>query len=364
MRQSEGNIGHTQYGSAALLPDFLYDLQRRSGGGIIRAHGHGQGIYDNVFPLNAIAFRRTVDFFRNGKTSLGSGGNTGFVQGQSHYHAAVFLHQREDFLHNLFLAVYGVNHGLSVVNTHCRFHRLGIGGVNLQRKGQDTLQLVDRLLHHRHFVNFGQSYIDVQDIGAGIRLLYALFQNVFHVVVTERLLEFGLAGGVNSFPDNRRFSAEQDRLGIGSHNGIVLLCENLRCNILTFFGQCPDMGGSGTAAASRKPGAHGNNLRHILRKFRRVHIVNGLSVFHPRKSRIGHDNERNGRKPRQSFKNGLHLLGSETAVDTEGIHPETFQERHHVFRGSAGQKLVSFIEYHGCHNRQAAVFLCRQHRCL
>ena len=364
MGQPEGNIGHTQYGSAALLLDFLYNLQCGSGGGIIRAHGHGQGIYYNIFPLNAVAFRSTVDFLRNGKTSLGCRGNTGFVQSQSHHHSAVFPYQRKDFLHNLFLAVYGVNHGLSVVNTHCRFHCLCIGGVNLQRKGQDPLQLVNRLLHHRHFVNFRQSYIDVQNICSGIRLLYALFENIFHIVVTECLLEFRFTGRINSFPDNRRFPAKKDCLGIRSHNSIVLLCESLRYKIPAFFRQCPDMGGSGTAAATGKPGAHGNNLSHIFRKFRRVHIVNGSSVFHSRKSRIGHDNQGNGRKLRQSFKNGLHLLGTETAVDTEGIHPETLEKRHHVFRGSAGQKLVSFVKYHGCHYRQAAVFLCRQHCCL
>ena len=221
--QSEGDVGDPQGGVAAQFPpDALQglqgDLPRLRGGG----DGHGQGVEDQVLPGNAVFGGLLHDAPGDGHPSLGVPGNPLLVQGQGHHHAAILAHQGEDRLHDLLLAVDGVDHGLAVVEAHGPFHSHGIGGVDLEGKGQDGLQFADSLGQQGGFVNLREPHVHIQEMGAHLLLPASPVEDISHVPFQQGLLEALLPGGVDALPNQHGTLFEGDRRRIGGDHGLLL----------------------------------------------------------------------------------------------------------------------------------------------
>ena len=175
---------------------------------IVRAHGHSECINHDIFWLYTVLGRSVIDFLRNRESSLCGIRNSCLIKCKSDDCSAVFLHQRKNLMHDFFLAVDGIDHRFAVIYTHCLFHRNRIRCVNLKRKRKHALQFIDRSSHHCRFIDLRKSYIDIQDMCSRISLFNALFENVFHIIITERLFEFGFAGRIDSLTDYDRSSSK------------------------------------------------------------------------------------------------------------------------------------------------------------
>ena len=87
-----------------------------------------------------------------------------------------------------------------------------IGGVDLQGQVGDILQTCYGIGEHCYLVNFGKSYVDVENVYPCLGLRESLAQNVVHIVGKEGFFELLFARGVDaltnengSFIDEIRF---------------------------------------------------------------------------------------------------------------------------------------------------------------
>ena len=115
------------------------------------------------------------------------------------------------------------------------------------------------------------------------------------------------------------------------------------------------------AAAAYGLNAHLRDLFHPGGKSLRVNIIDCSAVLRAGQAGIGIDEDGDGGGLRQSPDDRNHLFGSQTAVDAQSVHPQTFQQSHRGIHRSAGQKLAGPIIDVGDQHRQIAVFLCCQH---
>ena len=99
------------------------------------------------------------------------------------------FYQRKYSVHDLLFAIDRVNQCLSIVNTQRLFHRLCVSRINLQRKLGHRLQFLYDLAHHRHFIDLRQSHVDVKHRSAIFLLGDRLAQDIFQVVIAQRLFE-------------------------------------------------------------------------------------------------------------------------------------------------------------------------------
>ena len=156
----------------------------------------------------------------------------------------------------------------------------------------------------------------------GICLLHALFENIFHILITECLFKLRLSGRIDPLADDHGFLTKFYCHGIRGDNRFLLFCKWLWYNILTPFRQGFDVRRCRTTASPCHPCTHADNFFHIGGKFFRIDIIYRLTVFRPRKSGIRRNHQRQGRKLRHLFKNRLHLLWTESAVHAKRIYPE------------------------------------------
>ncbi len=352
--------------SIQFVPDAPEGFQRHEGRAGVRGHGHGETVDDNVFGPNAVLRRFFIDMLCDADAIVGIVGNTGLVQGQGHHHAAVLLHQREDRIHGLLLAVHGVDHGLAVVAAESRFQSLEICGVQLQGKGSDALELLHDLREHLHLINLRQADIDIQGIGSGAFLLETLGEDIVDVMVPEGFLKLLLARGIDALAHDDGTGADFHALGEGRNDRTMLFTHFFRlrqafCDLADGF---PDVGGGGAAAAADALHAEFRDFTHDVRKFVRAHVVSGAAVFHAGKSGIGIHDDGCGAAFREALHDGEHLPGAKGAVDAQRIHMQTLQHGCHGFRGAAGQHFSLLIENEGNEDGQRAAFLGRKNGCL
>ena len=135
--------------------------------------------------------------------------------------------QREDFVHDLLLAVNRVDDGLAGVAAHGGLDGGGVGGVDLQWQQRGALELLGRLLDDLDLVDLGQADVDVQDVGALLLLADALAHDVVQVAVAQGLLQALFAGGVDALADDGDLVAVagevHDRLGARDrHAGLAV----------------------------------------------------------------------------------------------------------------------------------------------
>ena len=97
-------------------------LQRDKGSSGIGGNSHGEAVDHDVLAGHAVAVCRLIDLFGDGDAAISGIRNSVLVQHQSDNHSPVFFNQRKNGFHALLLAVYGIDHGLSVVETHPSLH--------------------------------------------------------------------------------------------------------------------------------------------------------------------------------------------------------------------------------------------------
>ena len=115
-RKAKGNIGNSKTGFAAkLVADSLEGIQGGDSTFRVGADTHSQRVDNDIFCGNSVIGSAGVNFTGNCDAALGSFGNTGFIDCKGNKKAAVFFCQRENLLHNFFLAVYRVYHRFTVI---------------------------------------------------------------------------------------------------------------------------------------------------------------------------------------------------------------------------------------------------------
>ena len=204
--QAERNVGDAQDRvPVQFVPDAAEGLQSYQGALRIRRNCHGQTVDHDILAGYAIAVGGFIDFFRDRNAAVRSLRNPALVQNKADDYASVFSDKGKNSLEAFFFSIHGIDHGLAVVEAHPALQRGGVGGVDLQRQGQDALEPGDYGLHHPRFIDLGQANVDVQDMGAAFLLIQPFRQDVLNVVFAKGLFEFLFAGGVDPLTDNDRF---------------------------------------------------------------------------------------------------------------------------------------------------------------
>ena len=301
------------------------------------------------------------NLFGNSHPAVGSVGDAALVQGEAHHHAAVLFHQGEYRLHALRLAAHRVEHGLAVVAAHGPLHGNGVGGVQLEGQGDDRLDGAHRLGEEGGLVDFRQTHVYVQDMGARLLLGKALVEEIFNVMLPQRLLEPLLAGGVDTLTDEHRVPADLYRPGVGGHHRAFLLHRRYEGQAPAAGGQGLDVVGGGAAAAAHQMDAVGGQGLHNGCKLLRPHVEHRPASLGAGQTGVGVDHDGQGGTGGQLLHDGLHLSRAHAAVDAQGIHPKTFQQGHGGGHGAAGEQLAVLSVDRGDDHRQVAVLLGGQH---
>ena len=100
-------------------------------------------------------------------------------------------------------------------------------------------------------------------MGSIVLLGHTFFQNVFHVMVPQGLLEFLLSGGIDPLSDDHRFGAEFHGSGIGTDYSSPLFLGKLHRQIVAGCFQLADMLRGGAAAAAHHKHTHFRDFPHL-----------------------------------------------------------------------------------------------------
>ena len=363
--ETEGDIGYTQDRVAVqFIPHSPQCLQRRERGCGVGRDRHGETVDHYVFPRNTVSVRRLVDPAGDPHSALRVGGNAVFIQYQRDQHAAILADQRKYSLYALSFAIDGVDHGLSVVDPHASLERLRVRRIDLKRKIQHALKLLHHTRHHGRLVDLRQSHVDVEDVRAAVLLPQSFAEDIFNIVVPERLLEFLLSGGVDPLPDDHRQRSDLHALRERAHNRSSLADRFPERQLLHAFGCQTDMVRCRSAASADHMNAHCGDLFHPVGEFLRAHVIDRPAPFCTRKACIRVHDDRYAAHLREPLYDGDHLLRPESAVDAERVYAKALQKRHGRVHASAGQEFALLIEGYRDAHRKAAVLLSREHSCL
>ena len=239
----------------------------------------------------------------------------------------------------------------------------GIRRVDLQRQGAHALQRLQHFLHHRGLVDFRKTHVDVQNLCTGVLLGEPLLQNIFDVMIAQRLLEALFPGRIDPLADQHRPLADLHCLGEGRHDRL-LLC--LRCRqhnrLVPGRRNFPaDMFGRRPAAAADHLDTQVRDLFHLRGKLLRSHVIDRPPVLLAGQARIRVDDHGDGSCLHYPARVVVHLGGAETAVDADRIDAESLQHRDGRLDGSAGQEFSALVENQRDQHRQIAVFLRCEH---
>ena len=135
---------------------------------------HCKRVKDDIFFIDAVFFRFFQNIFGNRQPAFGGRGDSAVVERERDNDAAVFLHKREDPVHALFFAVYGVYERFAVISAQGGFHCGYVRRVYRQRKIGHFLQLAHGGPEHIRFVDIRQTDVYVEHVDALFRLGDAL----------------------------------------------------------------------------------------------------------------------------------------------------------------------------------------------
>ena len=133
-------------------------------------------------------------------------------------------------------------------------------------------------------------------------------------MVSQRLLEFRLARGIDALPNNHGRSSELHPADPRGDNGTggsgKRLAPQAGAGSLHFC----NMRWRGTAASAHDPGSFPGDLTHPASEFLRAHVIAGLAVPLHRKSCIGVDYQGEAGEFPQFGHQSSHLLGPQPTV--------------------------------------------------
>ena len=362
--QAEADVGNTQNGADAQLvfaqrqcPERLHHVL------LLSAGGEGQAVNINVLSGNTGGQRRVPNAAGNGHPLLCSGGDARAVHGEADHRRAVLFAQGQDMLQNGGSAVDRVHDGLAVIGPQAPRQRLHIGGIQLQRLADHALHRLDHLLHHGRLVHIRRPHVDIQQLGAGLRLRHGLLHDVVHIALTQRLTETAFSGGVDPFAhhgnavhgDAVHRGTEHRGHGMGRPAGNAISKHIL---------QQPDKvrGRAAAAAGGKQPqlpiGLHLFGVE-LWRDVVAAAVGTGQAG-------VGLDEHREIPRYRrgQPPGHGEDLFGTQGAVDAHGIRAETPGSGGEAFHRAAGEGTAVRLKTHAGQYRQGAVFFCRQQRRL
>ena len=342
--------------AAELLPDAAERRQRGERRVIVRADRHGEGVKEQVLFVDTIALCLGKNLLRDGKAPLCRRGDAVLVQRERHDNAAVLLHQREDRLHALALAVYRIDNGFAVVAAERRLHREGICRVDLERQVGHLLQLADHMRQHGALVNVGQTRIDVEDLRALLRLGDTLGKDKVEIPLAQRLLHALFARRVDALADQHRVVAEPHGVRVGGRDAQVLRLDRHRHGALHRGSKGADIVRRGAAAAARGAHAAAHRIRHLGGKIRRCDIVDRSAVHRLRQPCIRLEQHRHGGAGKQFIHHAAQFGGTERAVGAERRDAHALEQSDHRRRRCPGHQLAVRAVSIGDDDREVTVF--------
>ena len=323
LRQAERNIADTEYRvPVQFVADAAQHLKRHIGGVVVGRDGHREAVDDDILGRNTVLRRARVNLLRDAHAPLDILRNSLFIEGKTYHHAAVLRDQREYGLKALLLAVYGVNHGLAVVETKAALQCLQIRRIELERQRRDALESGHHRLQHLRLVDFRKTHVHIQHICARFFLLYALLQDVLDIARSERLFKTLLAGRVDALAYDNGALAELYRLRERRDHGAVLLHRRLKRKIPRRFDFEANVLRRGAAAAAEHVDTELRNFLHLGGEVRRAEIVVGHAVLRMRQSGIRIYNDGKRADFAELFHNRVELQRAEAAVYAECIDPK------------------------------------------
>ena len=326
------------------------------------------------------------DPLRDGETLLGSSRDALVVQRQADDSCPIFFHQRQDLIHYLLFPVDRVDDRLAVIHPQGRFDGCRIRRVDLKRQVRDRLHLLDHLRHHRHFIEPGNAYVDVQNLRSRVDLVDRLVEQIIEVPIQQRLLHPFLAGRVEPLPDHRHMIDRDGPAPAGDlkRRDVFRACYVLRrSNILDPVAKTGNLRFGPIPACHiaeflplivflyllRKPSdvfraGPAASADHIHSRFdERLHgsgevffcdvVFSGGRV---RQSRVRLGKHRQTRIALQLPDHRIDLVRSERAVDTHGVDPESFELQSHRLKARPCERPPTLIKGHGNDHRQITVF--------
>ena len=362
--QAEADVGNAQNGADAQLvlaqrqcPERLHHVL------LLSAGGEGQAVNINVLSGNTGGQRRVPNAAGNGHPLLCSGGDARAVHGEADHRRAVLFAQGQDMLQNGGSAVDRVHDGLAVIGPQAPRQRLHIGGIQLQRLADHALHRLDHLLHHGRLVHIRRTHIDIQQLGAGLRLRHGLLHDVVHVALTQRLTETAFSSGVDPFAHHGN-AVHGDAVHRGTEHrghGMGRPAGNTAGEHIL---QQPDKVRSRAAAAAGGKQAQLPVGLHLFgiepgRDVVAAAVGTGQTGvgFHEHREIARH---RRGQPPGHRE----NLFGAKGAVDAHRIRAEPPGSGGKAFHRAAGEGAAVRLKAHAGQHRQGAVFFCRQQRSL
>ena len=246
------------------------------------------------------------------------------VHAEPHHSRAILFAQGENGLQGLPVAVHGIDDGLAAVCPEPGLNGGGIGGVDLQGQLHHRLQGLHGPCHHVGLVDAGETHVHVQDLRPGLLLLHALLEDIVQIIFPEGLLEPLFPGGVDPFADDPDAAEFRDA---GGGADAPLFRRWPGNGVFQHPGKGRDKVRPGAAAAAEDGDPQRQRRNHGLGEFRR-----GDGVFaggRVRKPRVGLQNDGEGGPFSQLLHHGKQLLGTQGAVEAQGVHPETLQGQGH-----------------------------------
>ena len=363
--QAKGDVGYTKHGfHAELLFDQAHCFERSLRRVLIRADRHGQRIHDDILFIDPIFRRFRYDLARDLEPTLRCGGDASLIERQRDDHAAVFAREGENLIHDLLLAVNGIDHCLAIIDPQSMLHHRRVRGINLQGERRHALKRFHRLPHHRPLVDAGQADVDVENVRAALLLLNGLREHIIHIVFPQCLLKTLFTRGIDALADDNRYFTNFTGFRIGGNDCLLLRRNRRRNERLTTRDHFPDIVRRRTAAATEHTGAHLGHLLHFPGKCIRQHIIDGFPISHRRHACIRIEDHRRrgaGKQLRQEF---LHLHGPQAAVEAQRVHAQPLRHCDGGLNGTACEQLSLRIEGKGQEDGQVRIFFHCQHGSL
>ena len=321
--QAEGDIRHPQHGlQPQLLLHPLQGLQSLSGRRLLCRDGEGEAVDVDVFLPDPVVEGPVQDPTGDVYPVQSGLGNPPLVQGEAQHRRAVFLHDREDGVQALPVAVHRIDDRLAAVDPQGLLQHLGTGGVHLEGGVGHPLQGLHHLDHHLGLVDLGQAHVHVQDVRPGLGLLQGLGEHEVYVVPEQGLLHGLFAGGVDPLA-NHPHPVDGHGAHRAAHRGGHAPGDRLDGPALQSLAQPGDVLRRGAAAAAVALDPQLGQLRHGLGKLLRRDVVPRPARV--RQAGVGLHREGQGGPPGQLLYQGGHLPGAQRAIDTNGVRPHTLQ---------------------------------------
>ena len=330
--------------------------------------GHDQAVDEDTVRADAVAGGLGHDAFGDGKAGLGGIGDAAFVERKADDVGSIVGDQREDLIHDLLLAVDGVDDGLAGIAAYGGLDSGGIGGVDLQRQQRGALELLGGLLDNLDLVDLGQTHVDVQDVGALLLLADALAHHVVQIAVAQGLLQALFAGGVDALADDGDLVAVagkiHDRLGARDRHAGLAVTRAGRVVIDKRAQRC-HVRRRGAAAAAHDAYAVGNHTGDGHGVLGRLDIKDGVAVVvHAGQSCVGlHHNG--------LVRNGEHASGepselgrSLAAVDAQNVGADGIERDGGNLGTRAQEGATVFLKGHGGKDGQVGVLAAGEDGCL